>query len=402
MNFLSSQQIRSLMTDLQITQNIEKNGILEINGDEIKDINIFFEVLEEFIKKHELPFPTKKFYDMDINKKFLQLVEYQPITSKNSYRYNSLGRRSELTKDDRFFDGTSWKWMSFLSRDDDYDIDQLTDYFTEVPRMEGRRSDRNISPMERWHNSIDLFKKVFQEKKIISSKEVRELIWKEKIECTSFKITLAFSIYQFFDRDRILDISAGWGDRLLSAIAYGKTKDKSVVTYTGFDPNLRLKPGHDQIIQTFGDENYKVIYEPFETNTYILDKKYDIVFTSPPYFNLEIYDDSENQSVNKYQGFSSWLRNFLLKSVAHAWSSLDDDGVLALHIIDVKGNKIVEPLILYILGYLPNSMYAGQISSVGFSKESRPIWIFYKVNVENSKVAQQARSDLSRLFNIKY
>ena len=38
---------------------------------------------------------------------------------------------------------------------------------------------------------------------------------------------------------------------------------------------------------------------------------YDICITSPPYYNLEIYCDEENQSINKFTDYKRWLENFI-------------------------------------------------------------------------------------------
>ena len=58
-----------------------------------------------------------------------------------------------------------------------------------------------------------------------------------------------------------LDISAGWGDRLIAAISLD-------MEYLGYDPNVKLEPGHTAIIEKFGNKDkQKICYEPFETAT---------------------------------------------------------------------------------------------------------------------------------------
>ena len=81
-----------------------------------------------------------------------------------------------------------------------------------------------------------------------------------------------------------MDFSAGWGDRLIGAIAA-----PTVVTYLGVDPNVDLREGHLKAVRSLlpikmrdttaaekyppsvndeGDnfpEQFRIIYEPFES-----------------------------------------------------------------------------------------------------------------------------------------
>ena len=72
-----------------------------------------------------------------------------------------------------------------------------------------------------------------------------------------------FYIVREFNAKRILDFGAGWGDRLVGAIA------ADVEEYCAFDPNLALKEGHDKIIETFvpkeNKNRYHIHYEPYES-----------------------------------------------------------------------------------------------------------------------------------------
>ncbi len=46
---------------------------------------------------------------------------------------------------------------------------------------------------------------------------MREAVWGVMPECTQFKASLTVCIFRRFHATRVLDISAGWGDRLLGA-----------------------------------------------------------------------------------------------------------------------------------------------------------------------------------------
>ena len=82
---------------------------------------------------------------------------------------------------------------------------------------------------------------------------VRSYILRESIygnrkikECTQFKPTLARSVMEKLRASRVVDFSAGWGDRLLGAAASSK-----VHSYLAFDPNIDLSPGHTAMLDRF-------------------------------------------------------------------------------------------------------------------------------------------------------
>jgi DNA modification methylase len=61
-------------------------------------------------------------------------------------------------------------------------------------------------------------------------------------------------------------------------------------------------------------------------------RKFDLILTSPPYYNLEIYSNDKKQSINKYKSFDLWYENFLLKSINSSINKLDDNGIVAINI----------------------------------------------------------------------
>lgn len=123
-----------------------------------------------------------------------------------------------------------------------------------------------------------------------------------------FKPSIAKHIYKTLGATRVLDPCAGWGGRMLGALALG-------IPYTGIDTNLELKMpyynlfndhfnsvGLDNVSQELVtpalpghlQPRYKMIFKSaLEVDFAEID--YDFVLTSPPYFNLEVY-----------QGMSPW------------------------------------------------------------------------------------------------
>lgn len=98
-----------------------------------------------------------------------------------------------------------------------------------------------------------------------------------------FKPTTAKYIYQKFGAKQVLDPTAGWGGRMLGAYALG-------IEYTGIDTNTKLKPAYDDMMVDLQRDNLNMIWE----NCLEVDFskiEYDFVLTSPPYINLEVYEN---------------------------------------------------------------------------------------------------------------
>ena len=113
-----------------------------------------------------------------------------------------------------------------------------------------------------------------------------------------FKSTTAKYLYRKYGATHVLDPTAGWGGRMLGAWALD-------IDYTGIDTNTELKPAYDGMID-FLDKEQEFDSNLFETEASNLQMiyescldvdfskiPYDMVLTSPPYINLEIYEHME-------------------------------------------------------------------------------------------------------------
>lgn len=117
----------------------------------------------------------------------------------------------------------------------------------------------------------------------------------------------------------ILDFSSGWGGRALAAMSMG-------IPYYGFDANLLMKPTYKQMIETVDpDAKIKMTFQPSETVDFSK-YKYDLVFTSPPYFMLEEYE-----KMPQYGSKQGFLDKFFFPVVASVWKHLMPGGNMALN-----------------------------------------------------------------------
>lgn len=287
--------------------------------------------------------------------------------------------------------GRDTLYLRFFTGDkDEYEINVLSDYFIEDKRIKCKRLEQSISPYDWYFLNIEKLKTDIVNKGIeINPFNLREELYSQYKECNHFKATIVGNIIDIFESKKMLDFSAGWGDRLLGAMS----RD---IEYLGIDPNLDLVEGHNQMIEMFGDPSkHKIIYKPSEKvdfNTEV-DKDFDLIFTSPPFYDLEIYSSEGDQSIILHDTYEEWMVNFLFYTIERCWSCLSKKGFMLLYMGDSPNNYLVEPMLFYIIYKLLDSKYLGVISvssSESQNKLSIPIYIFKKSNKKSSPKLRQS------------
>lgn len=99
--------------------------------------------------------------------------------------------------------------------------------------------------------------------------------------CThAFRPVVALQICDRFKPKHILDPCAGWGGRALAASVYG-------AAYTGYDTNANLAAAYERMSAILGID--LIIGDSLKINFDNI-KKYDMVMTSPPYYQIERYE----------------------------------------------------------------------------------------------------------------
>ena len=164
------------------------------------------------------------------------------------------------------------------------------------------------------------------------------------------------------DKIVVYDPSAGWGGRILGAMT---VREDRKIHYVGTDPNPELWDGsesrHANLAKFFNTESFRG--NPFfgKTNTFHMFKegseniknnpefqkykgKIDMIFTSPPYFNREVYSADKDQSCNKFAAYESWRDGFLQGTLKTCVEWLKSDRYLLWNISDVKYGKGFLPL----------------------------------------------------------
>lgn len=223
-------------------------------------------------------------------------------------------------------------------------------------------------------------------KTIIASADPNEEKWKLRKEfgykiATTFMPPYAKSIYEHFNAESVLDPCAGWGDRLVGAAA-----SSCVKKYVCFDPNRSLRPGYAKLMDLFGhsvvhlDEehinfsnNFQCNAQPFEIGARELESEsFDLVFTSPPFFEYEMYNPSNPKYVD-------WLKEFYTPLFIQAWRCVKMGGHVAIHIGDTSAGTI-EPFLKNVVQNICHLQLIHRIGLQGLmSGETRTVWIFKKM-----------------------
>lgn len=224
--------------------------------------------------------------------------------------------------------------------------------------------------------------------KEVTSETLRSCIALRKYISSFYRPSAAKTIYDYFGAKQVLDFSSGWGDRLSAAMA-----SETVEEYVGIDPNKELYEGYQQQIRLFSNKDIMNIFLPAEEGVQTL-KNFnpDLVFTSPPYYNIERYSKDPTQSWQKYKKLNNWLDGFLFPTLENSWNILQNGGYMVINISDVYSNHTVNRICDPMNSYISTLNGAEKIPNINYrmskrinSKSDRPgifvepMWCWKKV-----------------------
>lgn len=308
-----------------------------IPSSEWTELNSFYNkddiklALSDLISDENVPLPMRKLTQADADASFEELLSYKQIYTRDEW-FSRYDYKYPLTNLVFKMSTVGNKSSDFYHQTNRYKCDSIN-----AP-----------SPHRTWYEEkfrLTLLPALWSMKmKEVSSSTLRSIISLRKYTASQFRPSTAKAVYHFFDAEHVLDLSMGWGDRLAGFMA---SDGKS---YTGIDPNTALHTGYNAQIARYGrNKTYKFIDGCAEDSlSQINNRKYNLIFTSPPYFNIERYSSDDKQSYKKYRKLNNWLDGFLFKSLSNAWEVLDSGGHLVINISDVYSNhtinKICDPM----------------------------------------------------------
>lgn len=138
---------------------------------------------------------------------------------------------------------------------------------------------------------------------------------------------------------RVFDPCMGWGGRLLGSVAQGWT-------YIGCDPNPVTFANLERMTNFLGIQNrirmHNIGAEKFD---YTRMDPVDVVITSPPYFNLEVYTGDPEQSYNQHSTYSDWRDKWYVPLIESCLSRLQPHGTSAWNVMNFAKNDMIGDLI---------------------------------------------------------
>lgn len=154
---------------------------------------------------------------------------------------------------------------------------------------------------------------------------------------TMYRPHIAKMVCDYYKPKRVLDPCCGWGGRLLGTTAGG-------IEYVGFETNEETYENLNKLISFLNIEDLTTIYNT-GSETMEFENEFDLVITSPPYFNLEIYSDGENQSENMFDTYENWLNGWLKVVIEKSIKALKENGVSCWNIHNIGRYKLIDDVI---------------------------------------------------------
>ena len=275
---------------------------------------------------------------------------------------------------------------AFVVLENTYDrVNKLVDYFSDEPRMEACRKGKP-SPKDFYYAHYDELVREAQELQKTDIHNLSFRYWlreavylnKAKVECTTFKVSVSKALFKYLGSKAVLDPSSGWGDRFLGAAA------AQIPVYHGFDPNPRLRKAYDEMISFTMAKNPNITQGDYAITTVDFLKVeldngfYDTVFTSPPYFDYEIYSMDSEQSVVQFPNLEVWINNFFLPYINKCWNALAKGGYFCFYINDTKTGKYVGKMYNHVNKVLKGTFLGVMAITDEQLSYGYPIWIWRK------------------------
>ena len=242
-------------------------------------------------------------------------------------------------------------------------------------------------------------------KKSINSIYLQDIIYKNNRFCTVYKpylFKLFINIFKGNKKPKILDLSSGWGDRLLGAISLQNDIEK----YIGIDPNINLFRGYGKMIDDLCDKQNKkkfiLLKKMAEEVDYVsLDYDIDIIFWSPPFFDQELYVNDNNridfkkQSIEIFKNYEEWEDNFLINVINMTTNNLKINGVLILYLGHINYDTFYKKM-----NNIEKMKYIGNINILGDNIKNYIIFVKVKEN-KKCRILSLSDGDPSKIKEIK-
>lgn len=147
---------------------------------------------------------------------------------------------------------------------------------------------------------------------------------------TKYRASMSKYIVTRYGASTVLDPCIGWGGRMLGSLSAG-------AHYTGCEPDPQTFQGLAGMLKDIG-RPADLYNEPAERVLPRLRQHYDLVLTSPPYYNLELYTAGE-QSIVTFPSWEEWVKDWLKPVVLNCLRCLKHTGKSCWSVKNFKTDK---------------------------------------------------------------
>lgn len=225
----------------------------------------------------------------------------------------------------------------------------LANYFH--PQMWSVQSDTYLSPVqcfnddERLKACIHRALQIWPDRYGTNPSNMRRMLssFTNTKRVSNFRPTVAKAIYERYSSQlvRVLDFCAGFGGRLLGCLVLERH-------YVGYESNRSQFLGLKRMHSAIHGLGYTSCYVDLKMGCAedLISKEashsFDLVFTSPPYFNRERYSSDTGQSYVRYKDYITWRVHFLHHLIRESWRVLRKEGILVLNVANTEHAPIAE------------------------------------------------------------
>lgn len=162
---------------------------------------------------------------------------------------------------------------------------------------------------------------------------------------TNFNPVIARKIYEYYapyKNATIFDYSCGYGSRMLAALS-----SQYDYHYIGVDPYVELYErllAFSNWIKNNLKNDSKVTLLNIGSEEFVpeFSEKIDLSFSSPPYFNYEIYTNCSTQSYIKYPTYDEWINNYVFPTIMNIYKYTKQNGLHIVNLQDTKRIRIIQ------------------------------------------------------------
>lgn len=218
------------------------------------------------------------------------------------------------------------------------------------PRMWSTKVNRYLSPIQVFRDNTLLRKaiersfRIWPDRSGASASCIRRILktYPGAASVSNYRPMIAKAIMSRYcpEGGTVVDFAAGYGGRLLGAIAARRN-------YIGIEPNRAQMKGFLKMSETIKAQGFdlpslKFLNGTAETELPRFERaRAQLVFSSPPFFDWEHYSRSNSQSFRRYPKYEAWLGGFLRPVIEQSYRILKRSGYLALNV--TNGNRLPTP-----------------------------------------------------------